>query len=175
MGLLLNLGAGDAPVPAAILGERREIRVDIDGAADVCADVRRLPFADGCADVVYNSHLVEHFAEWEVVPMLAEWRRVLKPGGTLQIRCPDIQSAAELIAVNGIDAALYKAHNGVMIRGQDVLFGWQPWVQEHGEPMRHKVAFDARKLAYSLHAAGFTDGEVARDQSMYELRATAIK
>lgn len=46
-----------------------------------------LPFKDGVVGCVYSSHLLEDFLDWE--PVLKEWVRVLKLGGTLIILVPD--------------------------------------------------------------------------------------
>jgi len=44
-------------------------------------------FADGELDYVVSRHNLEHYVD--VVKTLAEWRRVLKPGGTMAIIVPD--------------------------------------------------------------------------------------
>lgn len=46
-----------------------------------------LPFKDGTLDFVHSSHLLEDFSNW--TPVLAEWDRVLKPGGYMIIAVPD--------------------------------------------------------------------------------------
>lgn len=49
-----------------------------------------LPFADNTFDVVVNWHVVEHVED--VRTTLAEWKRVLKPGGVLFMETPDASS-----------------------------------------------------------------------------------
>lgn len=46
-------------------------------------DIRRLPFRTGCFDKGYTLDVLEHLTEDGVRAMLAEARRVLKPGGLL--------------------------------------------------------------------------------------------
>lgn len=54
-------------------------------------------FADGSFAVVYASHVLEHFDyKDEVVPALAEWRRVLQPGGSLHVSVPDLERLCHL-------------------------------------------------------------------------------
>lgn len=70
--------------------------VDISQAAvDYCCqsghdcykiDGAKLPFADGTFDLVTNWHVIEHVPN--VGETLAEWKRVLKPGGILMIETP---------------------------------------------------------------------------------------
>lgn len=49
-------------------------------------DGKRLPFADGTVDTVYNSHTLEHIPEAEEA--IREWFRVLKVGGFLVVTVP---------------------------------------------------------------------------------------
>jgi SAM-dependent methyltransferase len=49
-----------------------------------CADVRRLPFADGMFDLIVSNSTLDHFSHWDdLVAAVRELYRVLKPGGTL--------------------------------------------------------------------------------------------
>ncbi len=44
-------------------------------------DAAQLPFADGSASIIYASHLLNYFDRGEAETVLAEWFRVLQPGG----------------------------------------------------------------------------------------------
>jgi 2-polyprenyl-3-methyl-5-hydroxy-6-metoxy-1,4-benzoquinol methylase len=66
------------------------------GAVDYCnrrglscrlIDGERLPFDDGQFHVVSAWHVIEHVRD--VRDALAEWRRVLRPGGVLALETPD--------------------------------------------------------------------------------------
>lgn len=173
--ILLNLGAGGHAAPPDVLNGMQEIQVDVRAPADVIADIRHLPFEDDYADGVFSSHVIEHFDEHELVPMVTEWRRVLKVGGRMQINCPDIRSAAQFIAANGVDAVAYVTEEGIEIRGHDLIFGYTPYVAAQGDPMRHKSALDIRKLAYVLNQAGFDNGHVTQHAGWYSLTAIAVK
>ena len=78
-------------------------------------------------DVVTSSHVIEHV--YDPVGFLAEIRRVLKPGGRLYLRTPNVDSYG------------YR------------LFG-QYWLPL--EAPRHLFLFDPRTLARAATAAGFT-------------------
>jgi len=72
---------------------------DLDAAAiekmrDLCpafewlvSDATHLPFEDGSFDVVYAGEIIEHVGD--PLEALAEWRRVLAPGGTLILTTPN--------------------------------------------------------------------------------------
>jgi predicted SAM-dependent methyltransferase len=53
-----------------------------------------LPLEDGCADEVHSYHFLEHVYRWEAPHLVAEFRRLLKPGGRLVLELPNIESAA---------------------------------------------------------------------------------
>jgi SAM-dependent methyltransferase len=52
----------------------------------VCGDATRMPFRDGCFDVVFHQGLLEHFRDPD--PLLEENRRVLARGGALLVDVP---------------------------------------------------------------------------------------
>jgi SAM-dependent methyltransferase len=76
------------------------VRVDIreECDADYRCDVRTLPFASAEFDLVFSSHVLEHFprAEWEGV--LDEWIRVLKTDGELVLCLPNIKWAVDVLS-----------------------------------------------------------------------------
>lgn len=81
----LNLGCGEYPADGW---------TNVDSYPgvnpDVVADLVSLPFDDGSADAVYCGHCLEHNGPGELPAILAEIRRVLKPGGELCVVAPDL-------------------------------------------------------------------------------------
>ena len=53
-----------------------------------------IPFNNECFDLVYHSHVLEHFSKKDGVQFIAECFRVLKPGGILRIAIPDLEGIA---------------------------------------------------------------------------------
>lgn len=79
----LDLGCGARKCWPFMLG------VDRGGAADMIGDIADLSmFADASFDSVFSSHALEDFQEERVPAVLAEWARVLKPGGRLCLYVP---------------------------------------------------------------------------------------
>ncbi|KPQ33608.1 MAG: Methyltransferase domain [Phormidesmis priestleyi Ana] len=71
-----------------------------------------IPFSDNSFDVVYHSHLLEHFPKAEAATFLQECHRVLRPQGILRIAVPDLEQiirsylfALEQALDNSLEAA----------------------------------------------------------------------
>jgi SAM-dependent methyltransferase len=92
------------------------VRVDIreECNPDYRCDVTELPFGNAEFDLIFSSHVLEHFSreKWKVI--LTEWLRVLKPGGDVFFVLPNVKWAID----NFSDA---KQHINVM----NVLYGGQ--------------------------------------------------
>jgi len=83
----------------AMLGARSQVGVDIgERLLSLCrqrnaavhlvhSDTARLPFADQSFDVVLSMGLIEHFRD--PVPILAEFTRLVRVGGTLVLETPN--------------------------------------------------------------------------------------
>jgi predicted SAM-dependent methyltransferase len=69
--------------------------------------VEGIPFEDNTFDVVYHSHLLEHFPKIKGEEFMKECYRVLRPGGILRVAVPDLEQICRLY----IDA-LEKASTG---------------------------------------------------------------
>ena len=70
----------DMPVPYTNVGQTKQL---------LQGDCRDLSFiCKESLDWVYSSHLIEDFTYAEILPILREWRRVLKPGGLLITLAP---------------------------------------------------------------------------------------
>lgn len=54
-----------------------------------------IPFMINEFDVVYHSHLLEHFPKKEALTFLRECNRVLKPGGIIRIVVPDLEAISQ--------------------------------------------------------------------------------
>jgi SAM-dependent methyltransferase len=52
---------------------------------DHVGDCRKTPFRDATFDLVYSCHVIEHIEQFDVEATIAEWARILKPGGWLEV------------------------------------------------------------------------------------------
>ncbi|KAA9036384.1 methyltransferase domain-containing protein [Ginsengibacter hankyongi] len=56
--------------------------------------LKGIPFEDRSFDLVYHSHVLEHFSKDDGEKMITECLRVLKPGGTIRVVVPDLERIA---------------------------------------------------------------------------------
>jgi predicted SAM-dependent methyltransferase len=73
-----------------------------------------IPLIDNTFDVVYHSHVLEHFSKSQAKSFLAECYRVLKPGGIIRIAIPDLEQIARTYLEN-----LEQAQAGSAIAGDN--------------------------------------------------------
>lgn len=147
--LQLDLGGGD-------VHRSGWLTVDIDENADLFWDLRRgIPFPDNSVDIVYSSHFFEHLTYRHGQAVLAEVRRVLKPGGTVSVCVPDARMYIEAyLGQRQLDPDRdYWEPAFVSDTGIDVL----NYVAYMGD--EHKCMFDQAGLIDRLTRAGFVDAQ----------------
>jgi SAM-dependent methyltransferase len=112
------------------------------GLTVVRAGVAPLPVADGAADVVIMSELIEHLVDPDGA--VAEARRILRPGGSLLLSTPNL-------------AAWY--NRGLLALGIQPIFSEVSLRGVFGRPGRvvagHLRLFTRRALTEFLNASGF--------------------
>jgi predicted SAM-dependent methyltransferase len=132
----LHLGCGDKYITGFV-------HVDVlpYDHVDHIAKVDSLDFVDDqSVDLIYASHLLEHFGRHEYLGVLAEWFRVLRVGGVLRLGVPDFRAISEeYLASNTLGDIL-----GLCMGGQRDEWDF------------HKMIFDEQTLEHDLRAVGFT-------------------
>lgn len=94
MALRLNLGSGSMPIPGFVNIDALPTAPGVDLVHDIS---QPLPFMDGTVDLIYASHVLEHFSTEDVPHRLADWRRALRQGGELLIAVPDLAVIAKVL------------------------------------------------------------------------------
>lgn len=157
----LNLGCGDKILDGYINVDVVESRAG--KKPDVLSDLRELhAFEDNMADEVMAVHVVEHFWQWEIVDILKEWTRVLKPGGKMILECPNLISAAEEFLKNPDHAAIGGKEGQ---RSMWVFYGDPAW---RDPLMIHRWGYTPRSLAATMEAAGLT--ALRQEPAQFKLR-----
>lgn len=102
-------------------------------------DVTKLPYETSSVDIIYASHLIAYFDRDEIIQVLREWKRVLRPDGILRIATPDFRQIARMYVQDrcctlpNFLGPLYGKMNG----------------------MYHKTAYDFYSLIEVLASVGF--------------------
>ncbi|WP_457608468.1 class I SAM-dependent methyltransferase [Nitratifractor sp.] len=97
---------------------------------------------DNSVELIYSSHVLEHFGRHEYRRVLREWYRVLRPGGILRIAVPDFEAVARYY--------MEKDQN------IELLLGLVMGGQKEGEFDYHKMIFDEKMLSKVLKEIGFS-------------------
>ncbi|MFJ8102447.1 class I SAM-dependent methyltransferase [Lysinibacillus sp. NPDC096212] len=85
---LLNVGCGTTFHKAWVNIDINSIHEEI-----INVDIRKgLPFEESSFDVVYSSHVLEHFSIQDGLSLLNEIYRVLRPNGIVRIVVPDLEN-----------------------------------------------------------------------------------
>jgi predicted SAM-dependent methyltransferase len=85
----LNWGCGGYPEPGWINSDLHEYP-----GVDIRGDIRDgLPLASDSIDYAVSIHTLPEIPYPDLVPVLSELRRVLKPGGVLRLGLPDLDKA----------------------------------------------------------------------------------
>lgn len=126
--------------------------------------------ASDTADAVAAIHVLEHFWPWEVPGILAEWRRILKPGGKLILELPCMDKICAYIA-QSVNQKV------PMVEGMTVHPLWGD--PKHMDPaMMHKWGYSKQNIMDVLMAAGFQKIEDAEPRYHFrfrDMRMEAIK
>jgi len=117
---------------------------------------------DSSVDAVWSSHNLEHLYSHQVATALAEFYRVLKPGGFVLLTMPDLQQVAELIAQGRLEDTAYVSPAGP-IAPLDMVYGFRQAVAQGNFFMSHKTGFTAGTLGQKLAQAGFANIRVERE------------
>jgi predicted SAM-dependent methyltransferase len=133
----LHLGCGNRYIPGFF---------HIDGFdaphIDHVCSIENLSFIESNSiELIYSSHVLEHFKRARLPDVLKEWNRILKPGGILRIAVPDFE---------GIVRVYQKYQDLNLIIGP--LYGGQNYLYNI-----HYNVFDFITLKDYLISSGFDD------------------
>lgn len=148
----LNLACGDdireGYLNIDLYNDKAEMKYDV---------LNMLQFEDNIAEEILSYHIIEHFDVITADSALAEWYRLLKPGGIFKIETPDLWHTCKAFIEwpNEFKSFLY---------GHMFAKAWLP-----GET--HKFLYTEEELVSKLLRAGFhTIVRTEPDSSYYHAR-----
>lgn len=103
---------------------------------------------DDCVDEIHGYHIIEHFFRDEVPEVLLEWKRVLKPTGTLVLEQPDVIKCAANFLSGSINGDKTLEYNLGFLGFYGDGTSKEPY-------MGHKWGWHFQTLGAELHKAGF--------------------
>ncbi len=133
--LYLHLGCGDVLLPGFL---NMDIREEV--GPDKISLVYPIAYDDNMFDLVYASHILEHFPGKQTVNVLQEWVRILKPDGTLRISVPDFEAMVRIYRQTGDLGQII----GPLYGKQDYRYNY------------HNNIFDYKTLKKLMETAGLT-------------------
>jgi len=133
----LHLGCGDKILDGFINIDVR----DIEGV-DIVSDITKLEtFDDNSVDLIYCSHVLEHFGRNVYKKVLENWYKKIKDGGVLRISVPNFESIVEY----------YNTYRDIRpLLG--LLYGGQTYEQNY-----HYCAWDFNSISEDLKEIGFKE------------------
>lgn len=126
------------------------VHIDIDNQEHIDypnTDISNLDMIEAnSVDLIYTCGSFEYFDREKAPSVLEEWKRVLKPGGSLKISVPDFESVVKVYNDN-------KDVDGIGILGP--LYG--KWRINGDDHVYHKTVYDFNSLKNLLNRVGFKD------------------
>lgn len=161
----LNLGCGDTIIDGFVNVDIRANKLH----NVVSDDIESLStFENDSVDLIYASHVLEHFGREKVLKVLNCWYNKLKDGGTLRLSVPDLDAIMRLYVdgkckLQDITGLIY---GGKIVRYDEYLKNdindnlicthdkWESW---GGDLDTHRCGFNESTLTQILSAVGFKD------------------
>lgn len=137
----LNLGCGGKPEPGYV-------NCDLfpGPGVDEVFSLDEIPYSDGTVDEITSEHALEHLPRLRSHAAITEWARVLKPGGLLKLKIPDVELCAQQF-VNDIANREWWGFT---------LYGVQDYRNDPVAPFKDKVNYG------QIHYTGFTKDSISK-------------
>lgn len=144
-GVRLHLGCGPNLLDGWV-----NIDLEPDYGPDLVHDLSQgLPYPDGSVDLIHSEHFFEHLTLPEGLALMAECRRVLRPGGRLRIAMPDLRSTVLAYLGDWRDQEWVAAFPQLDTAAHMLNMGLREW--------GHRYVYDLQDLTLRLTSLGFVD------------------
>ncbi len=119
------------------------------------------------ADAVAAIHILEHLYEWEALPTVLEWKRILKPGGKMIIELPSMDKVCSYV------------HHCVENKEQMYAFmtqwAWYGDPKHQSAEMSHKWGWFRKSLQALLEQAGMREIQFMKPRYHFEIRDMRVE
>jgi predicted SAM-dependent methyltransferase len=147
----LHLGSGSRLLPGWLNVDVTDSDYDIDFT-------RRLPWPSESFSFIVSQHVIEHLELFgELIPLLGELKRVLRPGGEIWLSCPDMEKICRLYSEGRsveLVADRLDRDRGYSTKGAPPQQIVNDLFHQWGE---HRNLLDFTLLEWALKRAGFSD------------------
>jgi predicted SAM-dependent methyltransferase len=111
-----------------------------------------IPFPDNSVNMIYSSHVLEHFKYPELIKLLEECLRILKPGGSFSASVPNARIYLEAYYnPEGFNAEKFCGHKPAYHYNSKIDYvNYMAYMDGH-----HKYMFDEENIVVILERAGF--------------------
>ncbi|NIK74774.1 putative SAM-dependent methyltransferase [Thermonema lapsum] len=165
-----------------ILKKENEIKIDVGGGdfkrdgwftldlnykSDLVWDLRNgLPFPDNSLDYIYTSHTLEHFYFKEIIFLLKEFYRVLKPAkGILRIAVPNARIYINAYYENKELPSHFLGYKPAFNNTTKIDYiNYIAYMDGH-----HKYLFDEENLKYLVEYVGFKNVKIVEFDGSVDL------
>ncbi|MDG5469922.1 methyltransferase domain-containing protein [Deltaproteobacteria bacterium IMCC39524] len=155
-----SLLRSDLPIKLELgAGERRGVTgwtyADINENCDLVLDLTQpFPFPDNSVSMIYSSHMLEHFEYHELMTLLSECLRVLKPGGIFRASVPNARIYLEAYcAPDGFRPEIFCRYEPAYNANSKIDYvNYMAYMAGH-----HRYMFDEENLVAVLNLAGFNN------------------
>lgn len=127
--------------------------VDMCEGCDLVLDLAKpLPFPDNSVEKIYSSHVLEHFHYKDLLNLLSECRRILKPSGVFSASVPNARLYIEAYAMpESFDPKIFCRHAPAYNYNSKIDFlNYMAYMDGH-----HRYMFDEENIIAILGKAGF--------------------
>ncbi|MCK4528476.1 class I SAM-dependent methyltransferase [candidate division WOR-3 bacterium] len=158
--ITLNIGCGERTFKEYPEGYKC-INIDERDLSNVdkVMDIRRLEFPDEYFDYILASDIIEHFPISETKDILTEWKRVLKSGGIIEFRIPNLK----VICKRYIDGEADTKHTSWL------LYGGQSYSGNF-----HYVGFDKEWFSSICAGCGLKEIEYREEGNNFVMKVMKV-
>jgi SAM-dependent methyltransferase len=112
-------------------------------------DIRAIDAAPDSVDRILLIHVLEHFVRWEALDLLAQFHRLLRPGGLLMMEHPDLDGCIRMYLEGSMSI---ETPLGTLNQGFTQFYGNQ-WDRLDYET--HRYVWTKPEMAAELGRIGF--------------------